>query len=272
MTDLIVSEKVDQKTIEDFLFSSDTKLTDQQKGLFIQLAIRCNLNPFKREIYAIPYGNKMSIVTGYEVYLKRAESSKMLDGWKSTIEKIGDDYRAIVTINRKDWHEPFIHEVFMSEYNTHQGLWNSKPMTMLKKVAIAQAFRLAFPNELGGMIYTADEMQDAQPIEHVQENTIKEVQPDYACISSGLSKYVHVFFKKAEITDENKNILLDHYFGVTDTGAIYKKDWIAFNHEIEKLLGRSLTRNDEAITDSEFTLVRDYLEQILATINERKEA
>jgi hypothetical protein len=46
----------------------------------------------------------------------------------------------------------------MSEYNTGKSLWASKPITMLKKVAMAQAFRLAFPDELGGMPYTSDEL------------------------------------------------------------------------------------------------------------------
>ena len=37
-------------------------------------------------------------------------------------------------------------------------MWSEKPRTMLKKVCIAQAFRLCFPVELGGMPYTADEL------------------------------------------------------------------------------------------------------------------
>ena len=39
-------------------------------------------------------------------------------------------------------------------------MWASKPYTMIKKVAIAQGFRLAFPDEIGGMPYTADELPD----------------------------------------------------------------------------------------------------------------
>jgi phage recombination protein Bet len=257
--------KVDEKTIMDYLVGSETKLTESQKKLFISLAIKNNLDPFKREIYAIPYGNKMSVVTGYEVYLKRAEASKMLDGWKCWIEGEKDLLKAVVEITRKDWSKPFVHEVFMSEYNTKQGLWNTKPMTMLKKVAIAQAFRLAFPNELGGMIYTADEMQDAQPIE--KESQVKElpeeVQKEEPTISQGQSKYVHIFFKKAGFDEQDKSILLQHYFNAQDTLQIARKDWVAFNHEMEKLLNRKLTKDDEPISEDEFGLIGDYLTQIL---------
>lgn len=257
--------KVDEKTIMDYLVGSETKLTESQKKLFISLAIKNNLDPFKREIYAIPYGNKMSVVTGYEVYLKRAEASKMLDGWKCWIEGEKDLLKAVVEITRKDWSKPFVHEVFMSEYNTKQGLWNTKPMTMLKKVAIAQAFRLAFPNELGGMIYTADEMQDAQPIE--KESQVKElpeeVQKEEPTISQGQSKYVHIFFKKAGFDEQDKSILLQHYFNAQDTLQIARKDWVAFNHEMEKLLNRKLTKDDEPISEDEFGLIGDYLLQVL---------
>jgi phage recombination protein Bet len=261
--------KVDEKTIMDYLVGSETKLTESQKKLFISLAIKNNLDPFKREIYAIPYGNKMSVVTGYEVYLKRAEASKMLDGWKCWIEGEKDLLKAVVEITRKDWSKPFVHEVFMSEYNTKQGLWNTKPMTMLKKVAIAQAFRLAFPNELGGMIYTADEMQDAQPIE--KESQVKElpeeVQKEEPTISQGQSKYVHIFFKKAGFDEQDKSILLQHYFNAQDTLQIARKDWTAFNHEMEKLLNRKLTKDDSPISEEEFGLIGDYLTQVLATLN-----
>ena len=39
-------------------------------------------------------------------------------------------------------------------------VWEKMGRFMLRKVAIAQAFRLAFPDELGGMPYTADELPE----------------------------------------------------------------------------------------------------------------
>jgi len=159
---------VDNKVIEDFIFSTGTILNPQQKKLFMALATHNQLDPFKREIHAIPYKDKegkvsLSVVTGYEVYLKRAERSGKLDGWKVWTEGQGDALKAIVEIRRKDWTEPLKHEVMFKEYNLGRSLWISKPVTMIKKVAIAQGFRLAFPEELGGIPYTADEI-DTEPI------------------------------------------------------------------------------------------------------------
>src|SRR4030066_127007 len=72
---------VDSKTVKDFLFTSETKLSDKQQNMFMQLAIRNQLDPFKREIYAIAYGGEFNIVTGYQVYIQRADATGKLNGW-----------------------------------------------------------------------------------------------------------------------------------------------------------------------------------------------
>jgi hypothetical protein len=71
---------------------------------------------------------------------------------------------ATITIHRKDFQFPFVHEVYFSEYfgsrrdGTMTDFWKNKPVTMIKKVAMAQGFRLCFSDELGGMPYTAEEL------------------------------------------------------------------------------------------------------------------
>lgn len=142
-------------------------LTKEEAVQFTQIAKAFALNPFKREIYAIAYGNgqyrKCSIITGYEVYLKRAERTGKLDGWSVDITE--DGKKATCTIYRKDWKMPLIHSVFLEEaINLKDGkpnsVWAKMPKFMLRKVAIGQAFRLAFPDELGGMPYLAEEITD----------------------------------------------------------------------------------------------------------------
>lgn len=141
-------------------------LTNGEKNSYIQIAKAFNLNPFKREIHVSKYNGQMSIITGYEVYIKRAERTGQLDGWGVVTEgNIKDGtLKAIVTIHRKDRSHPFIWEALYVEYvqKTKEGsvtkFWQ-KATTMIKKVAISQAFRLCFSDELGGMPYTSDEVQ-----------------------------------------------------------------------------------------------------------------
>lgn len=139
------------------------KKGDQIK--FLKLCQVFQLNPFLREIYAIPFGNKFNIIVGYEVYLKRAESSGKLDGWRRWYEGTIEDgnLKGCIEISRKDWTKPFYHEVDFEEYDLANSIWKSKPKTMIKKVAASQGFRLCFPNELGGIPYTEDEIQTETP-------------------------------------------------------------------------------------------------------------
>jgi phage recombination protein Bet len=148
-----------------------TNLTPAEEKQFIEIAQAFGLNPFKREIYASKYGTSFSIIVGFETYIKRAERSGRLSGWNVRTE--GDiNYsdiaksriKAIITIYRKDWGHPFVHEVWFEEYaqKTKDGylnkFWREKPLTMIKKVAMAQGFRLCFSDELGGLPYTSEEI------------------------------------------------------------------------------------------------------------------
>ena len=170
MNQLEKAAAFDIERVKNYLRSMNlaSNLTQAEVTQFIEIAQGFGLNPFKREIYASKYGNNFSVIVGYETYIKRAERSGRLSGWNVTTEGKLDDgsLKAIITIHRNDFTHPFVHEVFYSEYvqRTKEGrptkFWADKPYTMIKKVAMAQGFRLCFSDELGGMPYTADELPD----------------------------------------------------------------------------------------------------------------
>lgn len=156
-------------------FGIASGLKENEKMQFVEIATAYQLNPFKREIYCVAFGEnekrKLQIITGYEVYLKRAERTGKMDGWEADIEGEGEERCAKVTIYRKDWNHPFIHKVYWKEckqmtYDREKkifklnSMWDKMGNFMLKKVATAQAFRLCFPDEMGGLPYTSDELPD----------------------------------------------------------------------------------------------------------------
>lgn len=149
-----------KEEIQSFILGGELsrKLSSTQKDLCIKTSLAFNLNPIKREVHFVPFNNDIKIVVGYEVYLKRAEKSGKLNGWHVEIEGAGSTMKAVVTINRRDWEKPFTYEVFLVEARQSTPLWLKMPRFMLKKVAIAQAFRLAFPEELGGLQYMPEEV------------------------------------------------------------------------------------------------------------------
>lgn len=189
------------------------ELTVGEKNNFLQICKAFNLNPFKREIYCTKYNGQTSIITGYEVYIKRAERSGLLDGWEVTTEGRVEDksLKAIITIYRKDRKHPFKHEVLYSEYvqttkeNKVTKFWQ-KAFTMTKKVAIAQGFRLCFSDELGGMPYTQDEMPEDVKHEVVYSKVVDEKKELIEKYISLISSSSHVFsVEEKDIFSKDKN-------------------------------------------------------------------
>ena len=158
--------------------------TDDEFSQFVGLARSFSLNPFKREIHFIKYGDKANIVIGYEVYLKRAERTGCLDGWEVSLNRdpeTRDIEGATIIIHRKDRNKPFIWTVERNEFDTGKSIWLKKPAFMIKKVAIGQGFRLCFPEDLGGMPYMAEELPDTAdfvPPKEIEpeEGMIKDVE------------------------------------------------------------------------------------------------
>lgn len=164
------------KTAGDYLASMGNKLPETQRTQFLEICKAFCLNPFKREIYAVPYGNDFNIIVGFEVYLKRAERSGKLSGWKVWTEGAGNDIKAVIEIHRKDFDFPFVHEVYLSEYSTGKAMWARSPKTMIKKVAMSQGFRLCFPDELGGIPYTQEEITEELSDEALKPANIPETE------------------------------------------------------------------------------------------------
>ena len=163
--DLIFSpENITKETIKKYL----CKLaSDQELIMGLQICKEFKLNPLKREVYFIKYGEEpMQVVLGYEVYLKRADRTGKYAGLKTWTEGTVKDgtLKGCAEVTVKGWEKVLYHECYYSEYvqrkkdGTINKFWSQKPITMIKKVTVAQAFKLAFPDEFAGMPGIAEEM------------------------------------------------------------------------------------------------------------------
>ena len=189
--------KLSPAIVKRYLVSGNGKVSDQEVAMFIALCKYQNLNPFLREAYIIKFGSQpATIVTGKEVFTKRASQLKECAGWEAgvtVLRKNGELERRTGTlvldgetlvggwcdVHRTDWKVPMKHEVSMKEFDKKQSSWKSMPATMIRKVAIVSALRDTFPSDFQGM-YDSSEMPveseklDDNPVSVEYEETIEE--------------------------------------------------------------------------------------------------
>lgn len=224
VTTVTEQNQITAKLLNDYFATLTDKLTDVQRNQFAAVAQAFGLNPFKREIYATTYKNRdggtvMSIVTGYEVYLKRAEMNPNYNGFETEVKVVNGEMGCTCKVYRKDRTMPVTSTVWMGEYNTGRSLWASKPRMMLEKVAIATAFRRAFPCDFGGMPYTTDELPEHMTgADKLELKGYTEVQQDAQPQASAPQPKA----AKKEIDEETKQFM-DGMKGLwTQAPEIYK--------------------------------------------------
>lgn len=122
----------------------------------------------EKNVYAIPYGDKYSLVTSIDYSRKIGMRSGVVGDSAPVYEMEGDKIKSCsVTIKRRVGTDigEYTATVYFSEYTTGKNLWTSKPRTMIAKVAEMHALRKACPEELS----------ESYVEEEIQKETIKEV-------------------------------------------------------------------------------------------------
>ena len=166
-----------------YLSGDNPNVTESEIIYFMKLCKARGLNPYIRDAYLIKYGNQpAAIIVAKDAVEKRAIQNPEYDGKEvgiyvenketgELIKREGSILRknkeelvgAWCTVYRKDWKYPITKEVNFDEYiqkkkdGTPNTNWENRPVTMITKVAKAQALREAFIEELSGM-YEAEEM------------------------------------------------------------------------------------------------------------------
>lgn len=159
--------------VKNYLTSGNGNVSDQEVTMFIQLCRYQHLNPFLNEAYLVKFGgNPAQIITSKEAFMKRAESNVNYDGIEAgCIVERKDEIvytkgaftlktdrivGAWADVFRKDREHPTHVEIAFEEFNKNQATWKSMPATMIRKSAMVNALREAFPQDLGAL-YTEDD-------------------------------------------------------------------------------------------------------------------
>lgn len=183
--------------------SGTAKPTYKECQIFMKLCETQKLNPFLNEAYLIKYTDKKpaQILVSKDLFEKRAETFPTYDGKESgVIVKRGDEVVELegafkldddillggwCKVYRTDRNRPSTIRVTFDEYVGKKSngeinqQWSSKPLTMIRKVAVAQGLREAFPKNFEGM-YIQDEMDSIQnptPKENLVNKSRETVSP-----------------------------------------------------------------------------------------------
>lgn len=242
-----------QSDVKNFLVTGDAdKVTDKELKLFLELCKAQKLNPFLREAYLIKFGNDANIITGKDVFLKRAKANESFRGFKAGIivqnekgieKREGTFYLkgqenlvgGWASIYIKDWDVPFDHTVALSEFNKGTATWKNMPAIMIRKVALVQALREAFPDDLS-QLYAAEEM-----------GVNEEVLPSREVGLINYNQRKNLF----ELAENDKDIVkaIMVKYGYENTSDIKEEDYQNICDDIEKLV--SLNKEEPEVIDAD---------------------
>lgn len=157
-----------------------------QISVYSELCSRVGLDPFSRDAYLIKYGGTYQTMFSFSGYLHIANTDGDFAGVDPVLydgmplhEFVKSGGAVPVSASCTVWkmvqgnRVPFTADVLFSEYTTKGGLWVTKPLTMIKKVATVHALRLAFPAKLRGT-YIEEEMEAGIMDVQQQEDEAKE--------------------------------------------------------------------------------------------------
>lgn len=180
-------------------------VSDAEFFFFLEVCKARGLNPFNREIYAIPRGQKMTIqvsIDGLRILAERsakyrgqigpqfcANDGKWRDEWLSEEAPVA----ARVGVIRSDFDQPVWAVARYKAYAQPQNpLWKSMPEVMLQKCAEALALRKAFPQAMAGLYAHEEMMQADGASERIIAPSLKALY--IKCQDSGLYTDTDAFY------------------------------------------------------------------------------
>lgn len=180
--------------VKNYLARGNKQINNREVVIFMNLCKYRRLNPFLNEAYLVKFKDEAQIVTGKEAFMRKAEENPNYKGHRAgiivmrekEIVELEGCFKLKTDILLGGWAEvmvegkkcPIVAKVSLEEYNKQQSTWKSMPSTMIRKVALVQALREAFPAEIGAMYSNEELGVDESKIVNVQHEVKEEIKEE----------------------------------------------------------------------------------------------
>ena len=167
--------QLDADTVRRFILTGSGNATDADVAGFLALCRARGLNPLARDAFLVKYGDgPASTIVSKDYYMRTAAAQPTFKGLRAgvvvvtangeLIERegslVGGQTERLVggwaEVHDSRWEVPMRAVVSMSEYDSGKSLWRSKPATMIRKVAVVQVLREAYPASFAGLYDEAE--------------------------------------------------------------------------------------------------------------------
>ena len=193
-----VEVQLSRATIAAYIATGNAEIEPKDAVRFMSICRARGLNPLAGDAHLNVFngkgGKNVSVIVSKDYFVRTATQNPAFNGLKAGIIVIDAkgqvNYRegsfklntetlvgGWAEVSIKDRTVPSRAEVSLAEYDQGRSIWLSKPATMIRKVAVVQALREAFPAQFQAL-YDADEMptQEMNPV----PDAVTEAEPAHA--------------------------------------------------------------------------------------------
>lgn len=192
-----VEVQLSRATIAAYIATGNAEIEPKDAVRFMSICRARGLNPLAGDAHLNVFngkgGKNVSVIVSKDYFMRTATQNPAFNGLKAGIIVIDAkgqvnyregsfklDTETLVggwaEVSIKDRDVPSRAEVSLKEYDQGRSIWLTKPATMIRKVAVVQALREAFPAQFQAL-YDADEMstQEMNPV----PNAVTEAEPTH---------------------------------------------------------------------------------------------
>lgn len=184
--------KLSPEIVAKYIVTGNSEAEPKDVMKFIAQCQARGLNPLAGDAYMTTYRNRdggttSSVITSKDYFVRTATNQPDFDGMEagvvvahreggaleyrhgalvgSTTERLVGGWAKVYSSKRS---HPSEAVVSLDEYDTNRSLWKTKPATMIRKVALVQAIREAYPGKFGGVYDSAEMPEHEEPKEPIE--------------------------------------------------------------------------------------------------------